>query len=261
MDRIDRLERSWIIYKTKKIARSASFFVLALIIGALVVYVALRYVNATGDTPPIAQIANAPQPIATATVAPQISAPQPTTLAAAESAQTGQEANAPKPTETQAAQSKPKMNITPNFDFASEVDRRVAASLSASRPNVPSTPIQPPVRSEPTQTVSNPVSLQRVSNVKDLISAFDRQPTYSKAVDIAESYLKQNDFQNAYSWALKANELNVNDERSWAVFALSSYKMGDKVRAVNALKGYLGVRSSERLSKLLYQIERDERGL
>ncbi|MDR2151435.1 MAG: hypothetical protein LBO72_01325 [Helicobacteraceae bacterium] len=255
MDRIDRLERSWIIYKTKKIARNAVFFGFALIIGATIVYVALRNIKvSSADANAQDQVSQTQSNAAVQTSVAVTPDSQPASVVAS---------NNPKPTETQTpTQAKPKMSIAPNYDFANDADKRVAASIVAVRTQPPPAPaIVNPTPTPPVANPSSPVSFQRVDGVSDLVNAFNRQPNYSKAVDIAEFYLKQNDFQNAYDWALKANELNGNDERSWAVFAKASYKMGHRDRAINALKGYLNAKSSANLSKLLYQIERDEEGI
>ncbi|MDR1451015.1 MAG: hypothetical protein LBI57_01585 [Helicobacteraceae bacterium] len=277
MDRIDRLERSWLVYKTKKFLKSLFFFAAALIVGAGAVY----FVSATTrgsntvvvTDPPVASQTTRPveQPAA---VSSQPSAP-PTRQAQTNAAtinepQTQPSAAAIEPTQPnappqQADPSKPKMSIAPSFDFVSEADRRVAESLIASRAR-PRQETAPRVENETPAVVAPPskpsatVSWQRVDGLRALEEAFNRQPSYSKAVDIAETYMRQNDPQNAYEWSLKANELNSNDERSWAVFALSSYKIGRKDRAVNALRAYLDARSSNLLTKLLRQIERDEIG-
>ncbi|MDR2639607.1 MAG: hypothetical protein LBC09_07220 [Helicobacteraceae bacterium] len=259
MDRIDRLERSWIIYRLKKLFKSAAFFGAALVVGALAVYFLLRGALAVGESNAQAATEEQTTVVMVEPPAQTTQAQPPSTPAASDPKPV--ETERPKPEQTPVAQPKPKMNITPNFDFAGEVDRRVAASIAASRtqPQATTPPPQQPPQTAPVQsaTATTGVSFQRVGGIKELEAAFNKQPSYSKAADIAEYYLKQDDYKNAYDWALKANELNQNDERSWAVFAEASYKMGSKDRAVNALRGYLGVRSSDRLSRLLNKIELD----
>jgi outer membrane biosynthesis protein TonB len=194
MDRIDRLERSWIIYKSKKFFKSAAFFGVALIAGAVVVYFLLRGVAATDEPSAIAQTANdqtiviaEPKPMPTTTTPPQ------TPPAPIETPQ------AKPPVQTQSARAKPKMSIAPNYDFAYEVDRRLAESIAASRNQPQVTPSQSAaqtIAAQPERS-STSVSFQRVGGIKELEDAFNKQPSYSKAADIAEHYLKQNNYQRA----------------------------------------------------------------
>ncbi|MDR2033613.1 MAG: CDC27 family protein [Helicobacteraceae bacterium] len=268
MDRIDRLERSWIIYKTKKILKTASLFVVTLIAGASVVYFLLgeKEIEAQEQTQTVVSgggvIVSDPKPIEQKTPdqTPRESVNQSTQPIAVESQPTLPIEVASSPKAERYVPTKPKMRLSANYDFITDLDRRVALAIAESSPP-PVQNVSPIVRSsqnysQPTTRGAN-VSMSKVSTLKDLEDAFNRQPTYSKAVDIAETYLKQNDFQKAYSWALRANELNEKDERSWAVFAQASYKLGARDRAINALRGYLNARSSARLSALLLQIESD----
>ncbi|MDR1911259.1 MAG: CDC27 family protein [Helicobacteraceae bacterium] len=271
MDRIDRLERSWIIFKIKKILKTASLFVVTLVAGASIVYFLLgeKEIEAQEQTQTTVSgggvIVSDPKPIEQKTPdqIPPKSANQSTQPIGVESQPTPPIEVASPPKAERYVPTKPKMKLSANYDFITDLDRRVALAIAESSPP-PARNVSPIVRSsqnysQPTQSTTRGanVSMSKVSGLKDLEDAFNRQPTYSKAVDIAETYLKQNEFQEAYTWSLRANELDEKDERSWAVFAQASYKLGARDRAINALKGYLNARSSVRLSALLSQIESD----
>ncbi len=74
------------------------------------------------------------------------------------------------------------------------------------------------------------------------------------ALIIAKEYYKLGNYQEASRWALKANNIDKNNEESWVVFAKSAYKMGKKGIAMNALKIYYKKSHSQRALKLLRQM-------
>ncbi|MDR2906316.1 MAG: CDC27 family protein [Helicobacteraceae bacterium] len=317
MDRIERLERSWFIYKVKQIVRKAIFFTMAIALGAGAVY----YARSGGGWTPDEETAKNPLlagskeddsrgEVKVANVAPipsspEMSAPTPeilpepfpvTEIPPPEQTQVVQQTQQVQPQNPPLSQTvqrvevispKPKMHIAPSFSFEDDLGRRVrradGVETAAVNPAItrsgsgaplytpvapsPEMPVESPeeirVEAVPAQIVNPPektgrLVMTKVSGLKDLEQAYQKQPTYSKAVDIAREYLRSGNNQEAYDWAKKANELNSGDERSWAIFAASSYRMGKKDDATKALKIYLEKRKSDRISRLLRQIEAGE---
>jgi len=71
------------------------------------------------------------------------------------------------------------------------------------------------------------------------------------ALIIAKEYYGRGNYKEASRWALKANNIDKNNEESWIIFAKSAYKMGKKRTAMNALKIYYKKSRSQRALKLL----------
>jgi len=56
-------------------------------------------------------------------------------------------------------------------------------------------------------------------SITQLIDSFKRDPNLDLAIVIANKYLQENNLSAAQEWALKANNMNPQDERSWLIFA------------------------------------------
>lgn len=215
MDRLERLERGWLFYKLRQLSKTAFVLIAAIAIGAGAVYLALR-----GTQQMLQEPATAPQVI-----------------------------NEPEAAETEKPKELPSLRresgsdrvfkLAPNYDFEQEIERRVRPAGSVSTPQQP----------------AQPLSITRIDSLEGLKNAFNDQPTYNKAVEVAEAYLSQNNSAEALKWALKANEINNEDERSWTVFAIASRNLGRKEQAINALKAYLAAKPSDKLGQLLVQLE------
>ncbi|GHS87923.1 hypothetical protein FACS189487_05040 [Campylobacterota bacterium] len=294
MDRIERLERWWLIYKAKQILKRIAFFAIAVSVGAIAVYYASNVsgLNTKDAVPEISVVvenrARNANEIAVSSpeivvAPPQIRPVAPESIAPVAPIAANTPAQPAAPIAPSAASKKPKMSIAPSFGFENDLNRRVektAAALlntrtpNAQTPSVPNTPTTAEQTTQTTQTTqpaqivqatpttrspqNTSVLINRIDSLAELEKAFNRQPNYSKAVDIAREHLKKGNSQAAYDWSMRANELNDRDERSWAIFAVSSYRLGNKERALLALRAYLSEHTSEKLLKILRQIEADE---
>ncbi|MDR0746897.1 MAG: hypothetical protein LBE89_03275 [Helicobacteraceae bacterium] len=243
MDRLERLERDWFFYKLKQYIKSSMALITAVVLGAVTAYILLSkpaedeartIVNTAPTAPRAAQ--ETPPPVIAEPIAP----PKAETAAV--------------PVQPQVEAVKPKRNpmqLGPSLQFENSL--RTATPPPAEPPPQAQTPPDTerltPV--EPPRTAA----IRRISSLVELEDAFNKQPTYAKAVEIAETYLKRKDPQNAYNWALKANALDRTDERSWEVFASASAQLGHRERAINALNAYLANRNSEKLFRLLKELE------
>jgi tetratricopeptide (TPR) repeat protein len=147
------------------------------------------------------------------------------------------------------------LHLAPAEPFGAFEPTRTEVTTQSVQPQSQLPSLPPAIENPPAEHAT--ATIRRITSLEELEAAYAKQPTLSKAVEIAETYLNRNDFQNAYNWALKANEMDGQEERSWEVFAKASYKMGRKDRAINALRAYLDTRYSERLNRLLAQMEAD----
>lgn len=77
------------------------------------------------------------------------------------------------------------------------------------------------------------------ADIKELEKNFYSHPTYSKAILLAQRYFDEKDYKRSLHWALKANEINKEDERSWIIFAKNLVKLNKKDKAARVLKTYI----------------------
>ncbi|MDR3163025.1 MAG: hypothetical protein LBT81_04120 [Helicobacteraceae bacterium] len=251
MDRLERLERDWFFYKLKQYIRSSMMLIAAVVLGAVTAYILLN--TSAGED--ARTIVNTTPPSAPKGIPPSITA-EPREIVTPPKPKAEVVAVAPVQPQPEVVV-KPKkspMQLGPSLQFENSLTQRLSPPQQLETPPQaqPSpqdtgqlTPVDPP----------RTATIRRVSSLAELEDAFNKQPTYAKAVDIAEAYLKRKDPQNAYNWALKANSLDQTDERSWAVFASASVQLGYKERAINALNAYLANRNSEKLFRLLKELE------
>lgn len=75
------------------------------------------------------------------------------------------------------------------------------------------------------------------------------------AIEISTYYHDNGDYQQANYWAITANDMDKNSEKSWLLFAKSAYALGKKEAAVNALQTYLKTHRSEAARSLLREMQ------
>lgn len=129
------------------------------------------------------------------------------------------------------------LSLMPDFSFESSISGKEAEKKEANEP------------------ANSGTVVSRVGSVSSLEAGYASLPTYDKAIDIAKIYLKQGDNIKAQKWALRANEIDSNDEVSWEIYSTASAKLGQKDQAIKALKAYLNVKPSKKLAKLLDELE------
>ena len=76
-------------------------------------------------------------------------------------------------------------------------------------------------------------------DVNYLIEKFKQNPSLDLALMIANEYLKENNLTEARNWALKSNNMNPQDERSWLIFADILIKQGKIKKAREILNFYI----------------------
>lgn len=78
-----------------------------------------------------------------------------------------------------------------------------------------------------------------VANVGNLEQEFAQNADYQKALQIANLYLADKNYEKALQWSLKANELDKSDAGAWISFAKAKFALGKKDEAKRALQGFL----------------------
>ncbi len=91
-------------------------------------------------------------------------------------------------------------------------------------------------------------------DIKELTNLYDQNPDPDLAIMIAQRYFQRKEYENALQWSIKSNELDKNLEQSWLLFAKSSYKLGRKNRAINALRIYIRKSGSQKAKELLMKM-------
>ncbi|MEO1942025.1 MAG: hypothetical protein ABGW77_03940, partial [Campylobacterales bacterium] len=81
--------------------------------------------------------------------------------------------------------------------------------------------------------------VEKKIDLATLIQSYNNEPTYEKAIKIANIFLKQGNLYLAKIWALKANSIDVKQPESWIIFAKVLLKKGYKEDAIKVLKTYL----------------------
>jgi predicted Zn-dependent protease len=81
-----------------------------------------------------------------------------------------------------------------------------------------------------------------------------KKPTYQTALDLANYYFKNKDYQKASKWAIVATNRKPKKEKAWIIYAKSKIKLNQKGIAKKALKIYLLKYHSRKISILLNSI-------
>lgn len=224
MDRLYKLEKQWLIYKAKQIAKKVAVVALATLLGGGVVYLSFQtYNDEVVDSKEQSQVLESRVVESKEEPKNAVSAPV-----------------------YQKRDGHP-LTLAPDYSFEKDIKNRLR------------TPVATQIRQEP-QVRQTPVAQQtgvvsRVTTIEALESGYKKSPSYNKAIEIADYHLKQGENAKAIKWALKANEIDSSDEASWEIFAIASKRDGQTEKAINALKSYLDVKPSEKLSKLLADLE------
>ncbi len=116
-------------------------------------------------------------------------------------------------------------------------------------------PAAPPKPKAPPKIQIETKSANRTALLED---RFKRNGDIETALLLSEEYYKMGDYQNALKWAISANSLDAKNEKSWALFAKSSYKLGRKQDAINALENFTKMGGSDQIKTLLRQIRAGE---
>jgi tetratricopeptide (TPR) repeat protein len=107
---------------------------------------------------------------------------------------------------------------------------------------------QPPVKNEQPPAiqeiiappVENKIFIETndIQNIEELIKKFEASNNIVFATMISEEYFDRKDYKKSLEWALRANELDSQNELSWIMFARNQVKLGKREDAIRALEIY-----------------------
>lgn len=98
------------------------------------------------------------------------------------------------------------------------------------------------------------IESQEINSISYLKEKFDTTHNIVFALMLAEEYYLSKNYLESNKWALIANNIDADNEKSWIWFAKSKVKLGQKEDAILALKTYLKNTKSQAAQSLLNQI-------
>ena len=103
-------------------------------------------------------------------------------------------------------------------------------------------------------TSSVTITQEEANDLNDVIKRFKVNKSPALSLFLARRYYDLGQYDNAYEYALRTNELDSDIEESWLIFAKSQVKIGQKEQAVKTLKSYVQHSRSQRAKILLDEI-------
>ncbi|ATB69576.1 putative transformation system protein [Sulfurospirillum diekertiae] len=114
--------------------------------------------------------------------------------------------------------------------------------------------LPPPLLDEPKPKGLIKIETHEVNSVQYLKDKFEKTHNITFALMLAEEYYAMKNYTECNKWALMANNVDPDSEKSWIWFAKSKVKLGHKEDAVLALQAYLKSNKSKAAQSLLNQI-------
>lgn len=115
--------------------------------------------------------------------------------------------------------------------------------------------LPPPLLEEPKQKGVIKIETHEVNSIQYLKEKFEKTHNIVFALMLAEEYYGTKNYTECNKWALMANNIDPDSEKSWVWFAKSKVKLGHKEDAIVALQAYLkNNKSSKAAQSLLNQI-------
>lgn len=115
--------------------------------------------------------------------------------------------------------------------------------------------LPPPLLDEPKQKGVIKIETHEVNSIQYLKEKFEKTHNIVFALMLAEEYYGMKNYTECNKWALMANNVDPDSEKSWVWFAKSKVKLGHKEDAIVALQAYLkNNKSSKAAQSLLNQI-------
>ena len=114
--------------------------------------------------------------------------------------------------------------------------------------------LPPPLMKPPKETGMIKIETKDVNSLQYLKERFDKTHNIVFALMLAEEYYKNKNYNESNKWALIANNMDSENEKSWIWFAKSKLKLGQREDAIVALQAYLKSNKSKAAQGLLHQI-------
>lgn len=113
-----------------------------------------------------------------------------------------------------------------------------------------SSPQAVPPQSKTSKSNLFDVNTQQIDPNIDPIVAYEKNPKYETALNIARNLYNKNNFSEAAVWAKKANQINREGEEAWLLYAKSYYAQGQKSEAIGVLELYMNYKDSKAATQL-----------
>lgn len=114
--------------------------------------------------------------------------------------------------------------------------------------------LPPPILEEPKPKGIIKIETHEVNSIQYLKEKFSKTHNIVFALMLAEEYYNEKNYNESNKWALIANNVDSESEKSWIWFAKSKLKLGHKEDAILALQAYLKNNKSKAIQSLLNQI-------
>jgi len=166
----------------------------------------------------------------------------------------------------------PSMDFVQSFQNTSIPEEASVAPLAVKNKPVRSTPPSPKILTVPeyspppiTPTVSKVISSDKSLSINrneskldinDLQRRFKETSNANLGLFIARYYYEHGNYDEAYNYALKTNNVNNRIDESWIIFSKSLVKLGRTDQAKKTLQLYISQSNSEAARGLLDSIER-----
>lgn len=118
--------------------------------------------------------------------------------------------------------------------------------------------LPPPLLEDPKPKGVIKIETHEVNSIQYLKEKFEKTHNITFALMLAEEYYLAKNYAESNKWALIANNMDSENEKSWLWFAKSKIKLGHKDDAAVALKAYLKNNKSQAAQSLLNQITMGE---
>ncbi len=119
-------------------------------------------------------------------------------------------------------------------------------------------PQQRPIQAKPNIAPKITIETKSVDQIDVLESRYSKNPDAATAISLSEIFYKRGNYQKSLKWAINANTLDPKMEKSWILFAKSSYKLGKKQDALSALENFSNTSASEAVKTTITQIKNNE---
>ncbi|MDR1614001.1 MAG: CDC27 family protein [Campylobacteraceae bacterium] len=138
----------------------------------------------------------------------------------------------------------PKAEINPNSN---------PPSIKTEQPPVIQEIIAPPIENKIF------IETNDIQDIEELIKKFEASNNIVFATMISEEYFDRKNYKKSLEWALRANELDSQNELSWIMFARNQVKLGKREDAIRALEIYTDyAKDATSASNLLKNIKSGE---
>jgi len=237
---LNDLEKRWVLYKKQKYKKITSFG--SALVGVALVSFFIAYLFFAQK-----QQAKSPEQTEINNTAKQ----NETALSSIDAAGLTQVCEKPIEPQKEVVIVSPVQNAQEFKSFAPSNEQQYSSQQQAQ-------PMPTPVAPKPQTPPKIQMETKTASHVLLLEERFKRNGDFETALTLSEEYYKNSEYQKSLKWAVSANSIDSKNEKSWILFAKSSYKLGHKQDAIGALENFAKTGGSDQIKTLLRQLKADE---